>query len=151
MSDPTLDYFESYRKKLKELQDVEIENHNIRQAMDENRAKGIKIQHEINSMRKTITVMIEHGVDPVMAKLKTTEDDHVISIWDTLGNEYDVITTIDTMSGSLNSIYTSMGATGAIGSISAASMHGGGTYVPTTNIKTAKLSVPSGPPGYGQP
>ena len=74
------DYFESYRKKLREIEknkskltELQLEVKNVRDVIN-------NIQTECVKMRGVITKMIEEGIDDVEARLR--DDSKITSLWD---------------------------------------------------------------------
>lgn len=81
-NNPTLDYFEEYRKKKRELESLADEHQRIKTVADEIRTKARNLEEEIASMKRIMTLMIDNGIDPVEAKLKTEPSSLVDSFWD---------------------------------------------------------------------
>lgn len=94
--DPSLDYFEQYREKKKQLAELTNEHRDLRTILDQKRAEARVLENEISSMKRIITTMIDHGVDHVEAKLMNDPSDLKDSMWDdlVLGNTSDIIETI---------------------------------------------------------
>ena len=130
--DSTLEYFEQYRQKRMELERLKKSYTSILGQMDDIRKKSDKLSNEISSMQSIITYMIDHGMDPVEAKLKTESYERVVNLW-----SESMITNTGSISitGALSGLSTMTGATGAVGS----------NHYPTVSYPT---SYP--PSGIGQ-
>lgn len=79
--DPTLDYFEEYRRKLNQLAEIEVERIALHKQMIELKDRRLSLDTELSNMRKIITSMITTGADPVEAKLKIDMNDGTPTLW----------------------------------------------------------------------
>lgn len=117
--DPTLDYFEEYRAKKRELDALADEYARLKNIAEKTRIKARNLEQEISSMKRIMTIMIDDGIDPVEAKLKNDPSTLVDSIWDR--NVYDdtihelTISPSSSIYSSAIDIYKSSGAIGASG------------------------------------
>ena len=77
MKDISDSYLDRYRRKLADLNDIENETQLIRQKYDKELTdvaySRTRVTNEINEMRQVITTMIDHGIDPVEAKLRNEQ------------------------------------------------------------------------------
>ena len=77
MKDISDSYLDRYRRKLADLNDIENETQLIRQKYDKELTdvayRRTRVTNEINEMRQVITTMIDHGIDPVEAKLRNEQ------------------------------------------------------------------------------
>ena len=80
-SDPSLDYFEQYREKIREIKVLEEQVSNLQEQINSRRSNIKSLNTEVNGMRRIITVMIDQGMDPVEAKLRTDDDDRQDNLW----------------------------------------------------------------------
>jgi len=80
-SDPTMDYFEEYRQKIREIKVLQKEMHELQELVSCKRSMIESLGREVDGMRRIITVMIDRGMDPVEAKLKTDTEDRREDIW----------------------------------------------------------------------
>ena len=81
-NDPTLEYFEEYRNKISAVAELQTEIDLLKNRIGELRKNSTSLSREIEGMRRIITVMIDHGMDPVEAKLRTDPSDRMDSMWD---------------------------------------------------------------------
>ena len=81
-NDPTLEYFEEYRNKISAVAELQTEIDLLKNRIGELRKNSTSLSREIEGMRRIITVMIDHGMDPVEAKLRTDPSDRMDSLWD---------------------------------------------------------------------
>lgn len=85
MKDINTTYLERYRRRLADLNAVEQEIQSIRERYDKElsdiASRKLRVTNEIAEMRKIITTMVDHGVDPVEAKLRNENSRN--TIWDT--------------------------------------------------------------------
>ena len=123
MKDISTTYLDRYRRRLADLDLIEQEIHAIRERYDQELSgmaeRRLRVNNEIAEMRKIITTMIDHGVDPVEAKLRNEQNNE--TIWDTQPkmdwNEISI--TVDdsytnaTASIDLSGIYVPTGSTGS--------------------------------------
>ena len=86
MKDISDSYLDRYRRKLADLESIELEIKQVQEKyeseLSEIGSRQTRINNEIRDMRKVITTMIDHGLDPVEAKLRN--DQTTNSIWDTI-------------------------------------------------------------------
>jgi predicted RNase H-like nuclease (RuvC/YqgF family) len=101
--DPSLDYFEEYREKLREIKSLEKQISDLHAQMHSKRSMVNTLSSEIESMRRIITVMIDRGMDPVEAKLKTDDEEREANLWRDHG---------------IDRVATMTAATGGAGSVS---------------------------------
>jgi DNA-binding protein YbaB len=94
MSNPTLDYFEEYRKKKEELKEIDSKISELRKQADALRTRSSSIKADLEGMKKIITVMVETGMEPVEVKLKHELSELQQSFWDDVILEADNHTTI---------------------------------------------------------
>jgi acetyl-CoA carboxylase carboxyltransferase component len=149
----TLEYFDEYRQKIAQLDELRSQEEKHRLEIEKLRKNHRKLQEELESMRKIITVMIDKGMDPVEAKLVTTDEDRKSSYWtDNMITNTGTITasgglaaanSISITGASMypttlgNGIYTvSYGATGATGAMGA-----NGSYASMAAQQYAGLNV----------
>jgi len=69
-------YFESYRKKIDEIEFKKDELNVLQQQLSNVRADLLALQSECERMRRIITMMIEKGIDDVEARLRIDEISH---------------------------------------------------------------------------
>lgn len=103
-------YFNQYRSKMCELETTIKTSEQVRkeykQAIDECTDRLNDLNTELHAMRSIITYMLDHGCDPVEAKLVLTDDNRSENLWEKHEYEKDLY-------GSLK-LNTLLGATGAI-------------------------------------
>lgn len=119
MTDPTLDYFEQYRNKLRTLEESKSNIARLRGEIDRAIDACKKINSEISSMRRIITLMVDTGMDPVEAKLRHDPSDLLESMWEPIDVLDDSITITTYPSSSTkwsSGTATMSSATGAVGS-----------------------------------
>jgi len=108
-------YFEQYRKKVGELDETvkrhDSLNYQFNQMMSDCIEERTYLKREIDAMRNIITYMLDHGCDPVEAKLTLDHDNKKEHLWNAV--DYD-----NGRYGSLtvSSLTGGFGATGAVGS-----------------------------------
>lgn len=92
MKDINTTYLERYRRRLADLDAVEKEIQSIRERYDRElsdiASRKLRVTNEIAEMRRIITTMVDHGVDPVEAKLRNEQVQS--TIWDTPQIDWDV-------------------------------------------------------------
>jgi hypothetical protein len=76
-----MDYFEEYREKIREIKSLEKEMRDLQQLISCKRSTTESLGREVDAMRRIITVMIDRGMDPVEAKLKTDAEDRQENMW----------------------------------------------------------------------
>jgi hypothetical protein len=81
MSNSTLEYFKEYREKLAAINQIRAAIQEHEKAHAKFSIELMDLQHEIVSMQKIITVMIDKGWDPVEAKLRTENKERHNSLW----------------------------------------------------------------------
>lgn len=109
--DPTMDYFEKYRSKKKEMANLGSEISDLRNLIDRKKTEANSLAVEIRSMRRIITTMIDEGMDPVEVKMRNDLSDLTQSLWD---YEDDTIQTL-TISGATGATGSMTSMTGMIG------------------------------------
>lgn len=119
--DAMLDYFELYRQKKKEHQDIVEEIARMRNAMEKQKSESQKLASEIRSMKKIITTMIDQDMDPVEVKLRND----IPSMLDSLWEDHDSLHA-DEVTLSI------AGATGAVGATSTMAWPGTISAISTT-------------------
>jgi len=82
MEDPTLDYFERYRRVVNEKKEIEVELISLEERVKEKKRSIGKLSNDIDEMRRLITLMIETGMDPVEARMKTDPWERTSSMWE---------------------------------------------------------------------
>lgn len=137
MTDPTLEFFEQYRSKKLEIENLKSQLRILDDDAQRLRQNIRNINEEVESMRKIITTMIDNGWDPVEAKLRTEETDRQFSFWSALTEDSNMISSITLQSAMASSISPMIGssqynwgATGATGSTGVPGARGaiGATY-----------------------
>jgi len=128
-NDTTLEYFKEYRAKISEMKELQQEADRLKDMVDLIRKKSVNLSREIEGMRHIITVMIDQGMDPVEAKLRTEPAERTESMWDWRDH-----------------IVTNPGAIGAIG---ATGVFGGAGLVSYTSATTTAATSITGGSGYG--
>lgn len=82
MKDISDSYFNRYRRKLSDLNSIDKEIDQVRQKYDKELSdisdRRMRTSNEISEMRRVITTMIDHGIDPVEAKLRNENNE---TIW----------------------------------------------------------------------
>jgi len=132
MSNPTLEYFEEYRRKKDELKEIESMAVELRRKMDDLRSQSSDIRKELDGMRKIIAVMIETGMEPVEVKMKHEISELSDTLWESSILISDDLVTTATISPTTvtwtttgaNTPYVNMGqqssiSTGATGAVGA--------------------------------
>ena len=123
MTQLTLDYFEEYRNKVKELSVVSKELEQIERSLAKKRNEIMQCQQDIVAMRHIITMMIETGMDPVEIKLSTDPLERSKSMWndymfeDNYSHKATVTTTGLVATGTtipLNGLLVTSGSTGSM-------------------------------------
>lgn len=109
--DVTLEYFESYRQKKKDLLEAIKENQIILERLTRQKDVILGLENEIAAMKKIITVMIDNDMDPVQAKLTTNTEDRTSSLWE--GQSYSKNNSYATIDPSILSTVTSIISTGS--------------------------------------
>ena len=111
------DYFEQYRKRVIEL-DETVKHHDrlneqFNQMMSDCIEQRTYLKREIDAMRNIITYMLDHGCDPVEAKLTLDHDNKKDHLWKT--DEYGSggYGSLSTLSLTSSSLTGTIGATGA--------------------------------------
>jgi len=124
MTDPTLEFFEQYRSKKIEIENLKSQLRVLDEDAQRLRHNIRTMNEEVESMRKIITTMVDNGWDPVEAKLRTEETDRQFSFWTALTEDSNMISSITLQSAMASSISQltvssqyNWGATGATGSI----------------------------------
>jgi len=103
MTDSTLEFFEEYRTKVAEIQELSTQLSIIRCSAETKMNELTVLENEVQSMKRLITTMIDHGWDPVEAKLKTTDSDRTKSLWvGSLDSKFYTIPTLTTGMLSMN-------------------------------------------------
>ena len=113
-------YFEQYRKRVVEL-DETVKQHDslndqFNQMMSDCVDQRNYLKREIDAMRNIITYMLDHGCDPVEAKLTLDYDNKKDHLWktDEYGSGgYGSLSTLSLTSCSLTGTIGAMGATGS--------------------------------------
>ena len=109
-------YFEQYRKKVDELDETVKQHERVSEEFNQMMEDCIEqrnyLKRELDAMRNIITYMLDHGLDPVEAKLTLDHDNKKDHLWKTDGFDRE-------MYGSL-SVNTATGTIGAIGATGAA-------------------------------
>lgn len=97
MRDISDSYLDRYRRKLADLETIETEVSEIRKKFEmemmEIGLRKSRISNEIQEMRQVITTMIDHGVDPVEAKLRN--DQRKETIWNVTSKDEFGISSIE--------------------------------------------------------
>lgn len=81
MTEEILFYFELYRKKIQELEEIRIIDQKLRDDIIDAQQKNYSLSIEIDQMQRLITYMIDNDIDPVEAKLKTDDIDRQKNYW----------------------------------------------------------------------
>lgn len=92
-------FFEKYRTKLKEVEEMSIELKKAESKVSSMRKDISTIYNEISTMRSIITDMIDNGWDPVEANLKRDPNDIKTTFWDIVVDNNAQTTYIDTSNG----------------------------------------------------
>lgn len=94
MKDISDSYLDRYRRKLADLNDIENETQLIRQKYDKELTdvayRRTRVTNEINEMRQVITTMIDHGIDPVEAKLRNEQQQDTMWSVSVASNNWDL-------------------------------------------------------------
>ena len=150
--DQTLEYFEQYRQKRVDLEQIKQSQHDLKIQLEKLYHQSRMMSEELLGMQKIITYMIENGMDPVEAKLKSESIDRHDNFWineSTIKNSGTI-----SMAGVVGGGYSiSMtGATGAIGAthLSTPSYSSGLVYnsIATSTIGQSYIHTQSPTDGY---
>ena len=136
-NDPTLEYFEEYRNKISAMAELHTEMDLLKNRIDELRKNSASLSREIEGMRRIITVMIDQGMDPVEAKLRTDPSDRMDSMWDWKDH---IVTNTGTIgaTGSMSMATTTIA--GAASSSGVYSIVTGGSVPPYVSHGTAHIT-----------
>ena len=111
-------YFEQYRKKVDELDETVKQHERVSEEFNQMMEDCIEqrnyLKRELDAMRNIITYMLDHGCDPVEAKLTLDDDNKKEHLWkkdDYNSGGYGLLgsLTFNTATGTIGA----MGATGA--------------------------------------
>ena len=94
MSNSTLDYFETYREKNKELHEARQLLYDLNSSVVSAKSAITELQSEIYAMRKIITMMIDNNLDPVEVKLTTEPSDRKESLWEITDSKESKMSTV---------------------------------------------------------
>lgn len=111
-------YFDQYREKINDL-DILLKHHErvndeFNQIMSDLMEQRNYLKREIDAMRNIITYMLDHGCDPVEAKLTLDDDNKDEHLWKKSDYDRDMYGTLGSLS--VNLMSGTIGATGATGS-----------------------------------
>ena len=113
-------YFEQYRKKFGELDETVKQhdslNEQFNQMMSDCVEQRTYLKRELDAMRNIITYMLDHGCDPVEAKLTLDYDNKKEHLWNTDeygSGGYGSLSTLSLTSSPLTGTIGAIGATGA--------------------------------------
>ena len=96
MDNAILDYFQQYRIKKQEAEDIAGQLEMCEKNLAVLRAKQQEVANELNSMKRIITTMVDYDCDPVEAKLKY-DNTVVQSMWDSNLSGTEIVPTILTV------------------------------------------------------
>lgn len=138
-------YFDQYREKINDL-DILLKHHErvndeFNQIMSDLMEQRNYLKREIDAMRNIITYMLDHGCDPVEAKLTLDDDNKDEHLWKKSDYDRDMYGTLGSLSVNLMSgTIGAIGATGAVGATSSYNpMYGA---VPSSAYKTTYSITP---------
>lgn len=118
------EYFAQYQKRLNELDRLVKRTEELKEEFNDRMMSQMEqrnyLNSELNAMRHIITYMLDHGCDPVEAKLTLTEDNRDENVWEKVEYDQDLYGTL-----SVNAPYNAFGAIGAIGATGAITSAGG--------------------------
>jgi hypothetical protein len=111
-------YFEQYRKKVGELDETVKQHDRLNDQFNQMMSDCIEqrnyLKREIDAMRNIMTYMLDHGCDPVEAKLTLDDDNKKEHLWkkdDYNSGGYGSLGSL-----TVNTVTGTIGATGATGS-----------------------------------
>jgi chromosome segregation ATPase len=81
MEKDMLDYFEKYRQTKTNLAATVAKIEDLRAQANAHRSKAAELEKDLMAMKRIISVMIEENIDPIEAKLRTSPDDRIDTIW----------------------------------------------------------------------
>jgi hypothetical protein len=131
------EYFAQYQKTLGELASLVKRTEQLKEEFNDRMMGNMEqrnyLNSELNAMRNIITYMLDHGCDPVEAKLTLTDDNRAENVWEKIEYDRDLYGTL-----SVNAPYNLTGATGAI--TSTATITGTGSNGPSGSY--GSISIP---------